>query len=78
MQSASNITNLNEYEDVVDKVTVIDSNVSTLHSFTVSKGTNFGIGSDVFQELTSCINRSIALGAGAKITGFNQFMVAPR
>jgi len=131
MQSASNITNLNKYEDVVDKVTVIDSNVSTLQSYTVSlKGTNFGVGPDVFQELTSgtqntaigngagggtyglttgsrnvmigynsgggCetssnntflgsntnfevatyINGSIALGAGAKITGFNQLMVA--
>jgi len=37
MQSASNITNLNEYEDVVDKITVIDSNISTLQSYTVSK-----------------------------------------
>jgi len=38
MQSASNITNSNKYEDVLDKVTVIDSNVSTLQSYNVSKG----------------------------------------
>jgi len=43
----------NEYKDVVDKVTVIDSNVSTLQSYTVSKGTSFGVGLDVFQDFTS-------------------------
>jgi len=53
MQSASNITNSNEYDDVVDKVTIIDSNISTLQSYTVSKGTNFGIGPDVLQDLTT-------------------------
>jgi len=55
----------NEYEDVVDKVTEIDSNVSTLQSYTVSKGTNFGIAPDVFLELTSGTqNTAIAYGAG--------------
>jgi len=36
MQSASNITNSNKYEDVVDKVTVIENNVLTLQSYTGS------------------------------------------
>jgi len=53
MQSASNFTNSNKYDDVVDKITIIDSNVSTLQSYTVLKGTNFGVGPDVFQDLTS-------------------------
>jgi len=53
MQSASNITNLNEYEDVVDKVRFIENNVLTLQSYTVSKGTNFGVGPSVFQDLTT-------------------------
>jgi len=34
--SASNITNSSKYEDVVDKVTVIDDNFSTLQSYPVS------------------------------------------
>jgi len=53
MQSASNVTNSNEYEEVVDKVTVIENNVSTLQSYTVSIGTNFGVGPGVFQELST-------------------------
>jgi len=70
MQSASNITNLNEYEDVVDKVTVIDGNFSTLQSYTALKGTNFGIGPDVFQELTSGTqNTAIGNGAGGGTYG---------
>jgi len=65
MQSARNITNWNEYEDVVDKVTVIENNVSTLQSYTVSKGQNFGIGPDVFQDLTKGTqNTAIGYGAG--------------
>jgi len=64
MQSASNITNSNKYEDVLDKVTVIDSNVSTLQSYNVSKGTNFCVGPDVFQELTSG-GQNTAIGNGA-------------
>jgi len=53
MQSANNITNSNKYEDVVDKVTVIENNVLTLQSYTVSKGTNFGVGPSVFNNLTT-------------------------
>jgi len=55
MQIASNIivTNSNKYEVVVDKVRVIENNVSTLQSYTVSNGTNFGAGPGVFQELTT-------------------------
>jgi len=53
MQSASHITNSNEYENVVDKVTVIENIVSTLQTYTVSIGTNFGVGPGVFQELTT-------------------------
>jgi len=50
---------------VVDKVTAMDSNVSTLQSYTVSKGTNFGVGPDVFQELTSeTQNTAIGYGSG--------------
>jgi len=72
MQSASNITNSNEYEDVVDKITVIDSNVSTLQSYTVLKGTNFGVGPNVFQELTSGgQNTAIGNGAGGGPYGFS-------
>jgi len=51
--SASNITNSNEYEDVVDKVTVIENNILPLQSYTVSKGTNFGLGPSVFNNLTT-------------------------
>jgi len=63
--TASNITNSNEYEDVVDKVTVIDSNVSTLQSYTASNRTNFAVGPNVFQDLTTGTqNTAIGNGAG--------------
>jgi len=72
MQSASNVTNSNKYEDVVDKVTVIENNVSTLQSYTVSIGTNFGIGPDVFQELTTGMQNTAignsAMGGPYKLT----------
>jgi len=80
MQSASNITNLNEYEDVVDKVTVIENNVSTLQSYTVSIGTNFGVGPGVFQELTTgtqntTIGNAAAGGPYKLTTGSGNVMV---
>jgi len=89
MQSANNITNLNKYEDVVDKVTVIENNISTLQSYTVSKGKNFGVVPSVFNNLTTflgcnvqlqpgqnSISGSIALGTGVVINNSNQLMVA--
>jgi len=64
MQSASNITNSNKYEDVVDKVPVIENNVSALQNYTVSKGQNFGVGPDVLQDLTTR-TKNTAIGCGA-------------
>jgi len=80
MQSASNITNSNEYEDVVDKVTVIENNVSTLQSYTVSIGTNFGVGPGVFQELTTgtqntAIGNAATRGPYKLTTGSGNVMV---
>jgi len=50
---------------VVDKITIIENNVSTLLSYTVSKGTNFGVGPNVFQDLTTGTqNTAIGNGAG--------------
>jgi len=80
MQSASNITNSNKYEDVVDKVTVLENNVSTLQSYTVSSGTNFGIGPGVFNSLTTgmqntAIGNSAAVGAYKLTTRTGNVMV---
>jgi len=130
MQSANNITNSNKYEDTKESLTVIENNLSKLQSYTVSEGTNFGVGPGVLENLTTgyqntavgngasggtygltdgnnnvmigfnaggrCmqgsnntflgantqftggtyINGSIALGEGAIISSYNQFMVA--
>jgi len=58
---------------VVDKVTVIDSNVSTLQSYTVSIGTNFGVGPNVFQDLTTGTqNTAIGNGAGGGTYGLTE------
>jgi len=87
MQSASNITNSNKYEDGVDKATVIDSNVSTLQSYTVSKGTNFALVQDSF-KISLLEGRILLLGMGTwrnlwvynweqKCDGWLQFKEAP-
>jgi len=80
MQSASNITNSNKYEDVVDKVTVAENNVSTLQSYTFSIGTNFGVGPGVFQEVTTgmqntAIGNSATGGPYKLTTGSGNVMV---
>jgi len=80
MQSASNITNSNKYEVVVYKVTVIENNVSTLKSYTISNGTNFGIGPNVFQDLTTrtqntAIGNSATGGTYGLTTGSKNVMV---
>jgi len=80
MQSVSNITNSNEYEEVVDKVTVTEKNVSTLQSYTVSNGTNVGIGPGIFQELTTgtqntAIGNATAGGPYKLTTGSGNVMV---
>jgi len=80
MQSASNITNSNKYEVVVNKVTVIENNVLTLQSYTVSSGTNCGIGPGVFNDLTTgtqntAIGNSAAGGPYKLTTGSGNAMV---
>jgi len=54
---------------VVDKVAVVES-VLTLQSYTVSNGTNFGFGPNVFQDLTTGTqNTAIGNGAGGGTYG---------
>jgi len=40
------------------------TNITTLQSYTVSKGTNFGVGPDVLQDLTTRAQNTTALGNG--------------
>jgi len=83
MQSANNITNLSAYEDMADKIMVIENNVSNLRSYTVSKGTNgtnFGVRPSIFSNLsTGMQNTSFGdLAAGGPYTvttrGNNTFL----
>jgi len=64
MQSAINITNSNKYEETNENVTVIENNLATLQSYTVSEGTNFGVGPHVFENLTTGYQNT-AVGNGA-------------
>jgi hypothetical protein len=79
MQRARNVTNSNKYEEVVNKFTIIENNVSTLQSYTVSNGTNFGIGPSVFNNLTTgtqntAIGNSAAGGPHKLTTVNNNFL----
>jgi len=49
---------------VVDKVTVIENNVLSLQSYTVSNGTNFGVGPGEFNNLTTGMQNA-AIGNSA-------------
>jgi len=80
MQSAINITNSNEYEDKKESVTVIENNLSKLQSYTVSEGTNFGVGPSIFDKLTTgmqntAIGNLAARGLYRLTTGSRNVMV---
>jgi len=80
MQSAINITNSNEYEETKGNVTIIEDNLSKLQSYTVSEGTNFGVGPSVFDDLTTGTQNTaignLAAGGPYKVsTGSGNVMV---
>jgi len=58
-----NITNLKMYEDVVDKITVIGSNVSNLQGQLVLVGTNLSVGEKWKDMYTPSNDTGVGVGA---------------
>jgi hypothetical protein len=59
MQSASNITNSNQYEDVTNKVTINEDNISTLQGELVVDGSNLSVGGAWLAKNTTPNNTAI-------------------
>lgn len=47
------INSVNDVSSLQESVNTNTTNISTLQSYTVSKGTNFGVGPDALQVLTT-------------------------
>jgi len=62
MQSASNITNSNQYEDVTTKVTINEGNISTLQGELIVDGSNLLVGGDWLANYTSTTQGCTAVG----------------
>jgi len=62
MQSVSNIANLNKYEVVVDKVTVIENNVSNLQGDLFVDGSNLLVGGDWLANYSNPTQEGTAVG----------------
>jgi hypothetical protein len=64
------INNVNDITSLQESVTTNTTNITTLQIYTVSKGTNLGVGQDVLQDLTTRTQHTaIGYGAGAGTYG---------